>query len=225
MISKETLKMYLLVRTRYLRVSRSPSITSSRRYASSNVESQQVKITTLQDISASPHFPGAVNSPLTAKMNFIDPKAIPSIATYGIMNAHGNIRDEKRTSFDVADKQVVEWYKNMVFVNLLDTIMSEAQRQGRLSFYMVSAGEEGIMVGSAAALHRDDVITCQYRETGVFKQRGFTLKDFMCQLMHNKNDPGKGRNMPVHYSGRLKTGIVSSQALLPALTGNHQLIQ
>jgi hypothetical protein len=65
------------------------------------------------------------------------------------------------------------------------------------------------MVGSAAALGPDDIITCQYRETGVFLQRGFTLKDFMSQLVHNKNDPGKGRNMPCHYSGKIKTGVVS----------------
>lgn len=91
----------------------------------------------------------------------------------------------------------------------MDTIMFEAQRQGRLSFYMVSAGEEAITVGAAAALGPDDVITCQYRETGVFQQRGFTLKDFMSQLTSNKNDPGKGRNMPVHYSGKVKTGVVS----------------
>jgi hypothetical protein len=73
----------------------------------------------------------------------------------------------------------------------------------------VSAGEEGITIGSAAALGPDDVITCQYRETGMFLQRGFTLKDFMSQLTANRNDPGKGRNMPVHYSGKLKVGAVS----------------
>jgi 2-oxoisovalerate dehydrogenase E1 component alpha subunit len=63
------------------------------------------------------------------------------------------------------------------------------------------------MIGSAAALGPSDIITAQYRETGVFLQRGYTLKDFMSQLFHNKNDPGKGRNMPCHYSGRTKTGI------------------
>lgn len=94
--------------------------------------------------------------------------------------------------------------------------MFEAQRQGRLSFYMVrsfvfgtkknsnsfhqvSAGEEGIAVGSAAALTPDDVVFAQYREAGVFQQRGFTLKDFMSQLFANTSDTGKGRNMPVHY--------------------------
>lgn len=64
------------------------------------------------------------------------------------------------------------------------------------------------MIGSAAALAAKDVITCQYRETGVFLQRGFTLKDFMSQLVANKNDPGKGRNMPVQFSGKLKVGVV-----------------
>lgn len=73
----------------------------------------------------------------------------------------------------------------------------------------MSAGEEGITVGSAAALEPNDVITCQYRETGVYQQRGFTLKDFMSQLFSNRHDPGKGRNMPVHYSGREKVGAVS----------------
>lgn len=65
------------------------------------------------------------------------------------------------------------------------------------------------MIGSAAALEAQDVITCQYREHGVFLQRGFELKDFMSQMTSNCNDPGKGRNMPVHYSGRNKVGVVS----------------
>lgn len=71
----------------------------------------------------------------------------------------------------------------------------------------VSAGEEGIAVGSASALIPEDVIFCQYRETGVFKQRGFALSDFMNQLFANRKDSGKGRNMPVHY-GSSKLNIV-----------------
>jgi len=66
----------------------------------------------------------------------------------------------------------------------------------------VSAGEEGIAVGSASALTPDDVIFAQYRETGVFQHRGFTLEDFMSQLFANRKDVGKGRNMPVHYGSR-----------------------
>lgn len=100
---------------------------------------------------------------------------------------------------DVSDEEMITWYKNMLTVSIMDMIMFEAQRQGRLSFYMVSAGEEGIAVGSAAALSPDDVVFAQYREHGVLKQRGFTLKQFMSQLFANRNDNGKGRNMPVHF--------------------------
>jgi len=53
----------------------------------------------------------------------------------------------------------------------------DSQRQGRISFYMVSAGEEGISVGSAAALEADDVIYSQYREQGALMYRGYTLDE------------------------------------------------
>lgn len=111
--------------------------------------------------------------------------------------------------------------------------MFEAQRQGRLSFYMVSnysshlkfkmiltvqvsAGEEGIGVGSAAALTADDTVFAQYREAGVYQQRGFTIKDFMNQLFANKHDTGKGRNMPVHYGSKYPRMV--SEALPPSKT-------
>ncbi|MBE7181901.1 MAG: thiamine pyrophosphate-dependent dehydrogenase E1 component subunit alpha, partial [Terriglobus roseus] len=84
----------------------------------------------------------------------------------------------------------------------MDVIMFDAQRQGRLSFYMVSAGEEGIAVGAASVLDPTDVIFAQYREQGVLQSRGFTLDNFMNQLFANRKDLGLGRNMPVHYGSR-----------------------
>jgi 2-oxoisovalerate dehydrogenase E1 component alpha subunit len=66
----------------------------------------------------------------------------------------------------------------------------------------VSAGEEGIAIGSASALDPSDVIFCQYRESGVYMQRGFTLDQFMNQLFANSKDLGLGRNMPVHYGSK-----------------------
>lgn len=73
---------------------------------------------------------------------------------------------------------------------------------------MTSQGEEGTCVGSASALAKEDVIFCQYREAGVFAQRGYKFDDFMSQLFANKKDAGKGRNMPVHY-GSATLNIVS----------------
>ncbi|OAL73705.1 2-oxoisovalerate dehydrogenase alpha subunit [Trichophyton violaceum] len=156
-------------------------------------------------------FPGAVNSKFTSEMSFVTPASNPAIPTYRVMDSEGVIVDKSRGPPDVKDEEVITWYKNMLSVSIMDMIMFEAQRQGRLSFYMVSAGEEGIAVGSAAALSMKDVIFCQYRETGVFQQRGFTLKQFMSQLFSNRNDSGKGRNMPVHYGGKdVNTHTISS---------------
>jgi 2-oxoisovalerate dehydrogenase E1 component alpha subunit len=117
------------------------------------------------------------------------------------MDADGVILDESHGP-DVSTEEMLTWYRNMVTVSIMDLIMFDAQRQGRISFYMVSAGEEGVAVGSASALTKKDVVFAQYRETGVFAQRGFTLKDFMNQLFSNKDDLGKGRNMPVHYGNK-----------------------
>ena len=48
----------------------------------------------------------------------------------------------------------------------MDHIMYESQRHGRISFYMTNNGEEGLQIGSAAALDPQDLVFAQYRETG-----------------------------------------------------------
>jgi len=121
--------------------------------------------------------------------------------TYRVVDQDGNIVDESFKP-DISDEEIVQLYKTMLSVSIMDLVMFDAQRQGRVSFYMVSAGEEALSVGSASVLDKEDVIFCQYREQGVFAQRGFTLPDFMNQLFANKKDPGKGRNMPVHYGSK-----------------------
>ncbi|KAI9892901.1 MAG: hypothetical protein M1814_001060 [Vezdaea aestivalis] len=157
------------------------------------------------------NFPGAVNSKFTTTLVFERPSSRPAIPTYRIMDSNGAVVDTDRAPHDVSNEEAIKLYKDMVTVSIMDLVMFDAQRQGRLSFYMVSAGEEGIAVGSASALASEDVIFAQYREAGVFQQRGFTLQDFMSQLFANKNDPGLGRNMPVHYgSKRLNIHTISS---------------
>lgn len=81
-------------------------------------------------------------------------------------------------------------------MNLSDLL---AQRQGRISFYMQAAGEEAVVVGSAAGLKPQDVIFAQYREVGALLWRGFTVQQCADQCFSNSADLGKGRQMPVHY--------------------------
>ncbi|KAK6397869.1 hypothetical protein LTR65_005117 [Meristemomyces frigidus] len=119
--------------------------------------------------------------------------------TYRILDQEGVIVDKSRQPSDISSEEMVGLYKHMVSVSIMDLIMFDAQRQGKVSFYMVSAGEEGIAVGSASSLSPNDPIFAQYRETGIFQYRGFTPHDFMAQLFATTDDPGRGRNMPVHY--------------------------
>lgn len=57
-------------------------------------------------------------------------------------------------------------YEGMLTLNVMDKILYESQRQGRISFYMTSFGEEGTHFGSAAALDDRDLVYGQYREAG-----------------------------------------------------------
>jgi 2-oxoisovalerate dehydrogenase E1 component subunit alpha len=139
-------------------------------------------------------------------MQFEHPATYPAIPTYRALSPDGDIIDSSFTP--PPDTLALSMYENMLSISIMDVIMFDAQRQGRLSFYMTSQGEEGTCVGSASALEKDDVIFCQYREAGVFAQRGYTFDDFMSQLFANRKDAGKGRNMPVHY-GSAALHIVS----------------
>lgn len=157
------------------------------------------------------HFPGAVNSQFTTKLNFNRATEDDAMPTYRVLDQDGVVVDKQAKSPDISDEEAIRLYKDMVTVSVMDVIMFDAQRQGRVSFYMVSAGEEGIAVGSASALSPDDPIFAQYRETGIFQHRGFTMDDFMAQLFATVNDPGKGRNMPVHYgSTKYRIHTISS---------------
>jgi 2-oxoisovalerate dehydrogenase E1 component alpha subunit len=84
----------------------------------------------------------------------------------------------------------------------MDNIFYDAQRQGRISFYMTSYGEEAISFGSASALRMGDMVFAQYREPGVLMWRGFSLQNFADQCFSNVDGHGKGRQMPVHYGSK-----------------------
>lgn len=89
--------------------------------------------------------------------------------------------------------------KDLITLSIMDDVLYNAQRQGRISFYMTSTGEEATHIGSAAALESRDYVYGQYRETGVLLFRGYTLSQFMNQCFGNCKDPGKGKQMPIHY--------------------------
>ncbi|KAI8812176.1 thiamine diphosphate-binding protein [Cladochytrium replicatum] len=165
-------------------------------------------------------FPGALGGSFyTESLHFI--KDYPTIPTYRVLNTDGAVivpDSDPNLSKDLC----LKIYKDMLTLNAMDTILYEAQRQGRISFYMTNYGEEATHMGSAAALSLDDMVFGQYREAGVLLHRGFSLDEFMSQCYSNELDYGKGRQMPVHYGSRkLNFQTISSPlgTQIPQATG------
>ncbi|XP_023525580.1 2-oxoisovalerate dehydrogenase subunit alpha 1, mitochondrial-like [Cucurbita pepo subsp. pepo] len=146
-------------------------------------------------------FPGG-RVPFTSEMKFITESTEKRVSCYRILHENGETITP--TNFKQLSKDVMmKMYKDMITLETMDTIFFEAQRQGRISFYLTSAGEEAVTIASAAALHSDDVVLAQYREPGVLLWRGFGLQEFADQVFGNRSDYGKGRQMPIHYGSNL----------------------
>ena len=98
---------------------------------------------------------------------------------------------------DVAELQV--GLRHMLLTRLYDERMLKTQRQGKISFYMKSTGEEAVAVAGTMALRPTDMLFPSYRQQGAYLVRGSQLVDLMCQLLSNTRDMCKGRQLPVMY--------------------------
>jgi 2-oxoisovalerate dehydrogenase E1 component alpha subunit len=89
--------------------------------------------------------------------------------------------------------------RHMLLTRLFDQRMQIIQRQGRISFYLRSLGEEAVSVAQAMALRPDDMLFPGYRNQGLHIARGHNPVELMCQCLSNTRDMCKGRQMPVLY--------------------------
>jgi 2-oxoisovalerate dehydrogenase E1 component alpha subunit len=83
-----------------------------------------------------------------------------------------------------------------------DARMIAMQRQGRLSFHVSAKGEEAAAVAGAMAFDAADMLFPSYRQAGLMLVRGMPILAMVGQLIGNRCDNAKGRQMPVHYSWR-----------------------
>ena len=84
-------------------------------------------------------------------------------------------------------------FEHMVKVDEYDQTLYMAQRQGKITFYMLSLGETAEATGTGAALEQQDMLFPQYREQGLFMWRGLTLEEMVNQCIGNSADKAKGR--------------------------------
>jgi len=143
----------------------------------------------------------------TNTMQFIQKQQ--TLQAYRVMDHTGTVLNADHDP-NLPKEEVLKCYKDMLLLHTMDGILYDAQRQGRISFYMTHYGEEA-MIGSAAALSPEDIVFGQYREAFMLVYRGFSLDEFVNQCFSNELDYGKGRQMPIHYgSKKLNFQTISS---------------
>jgi 2-oxoisovalerate dehydrogenase E1 component alpha subunit len=103
---------------------------------------------------------------------------------------------------ELTSDQLLNALRLMLLTRQFDDRMQRMQRQGKISFYMQSLGEEAISIGQGAALDPGDMIFPSYRNQGLFILRGSSLVDLMCQCLSNTQDMCKGRQMPIMYHNK-----------------------
>jgi len=173
-------------------------------------------------VPRSDKFHPSTQSEFINELHMIDPMEIERLPVYRVMDRSGKIlRENQDPKF--TKEQAVKMYKAMIKTNEFDRVMYDAQRQGRVSFYMTNYGEEAAQIGSIAALNPDDLVYAQYREAGVIFYRGFTYQQACDQCYGNVDDKGAGRQMPVHYGSRELDYVTISSPLttqLPQAAGS-----
>ena len=101
---------------------------------------------------------------------------------------------------DLSVEQMRFGLRTMMKTRVFDARMVIAQRQKKMSFYMISLGEEAIGTAQAMALRADDMCFPTYRQQSILFAREYPMVDMICQLLSNERDPMKGRQLPVMYS-------------------------
>ncbi|KAF8304510.1 putative 2-oxoisovalerate dehydrogenase alpha subunit [Trypanosoma cruzi] len=134
----------------------------------------------------------------------------PSTPMFHVLDLDGRVVNPKQEP-EVSKETLIKMMEAMLRQQSIDLILMEAQRQGRISFYMTSMGEEASAVGTAAALDMRDELFLQYREAAALTYRGYTVKDVVAQCMGTIENELKGRQMPIHYGSRaLNVHMISS---------------
>jgi pyruvate dehydrogenase E1 component alpha subunit/2-oxoisovalerate dehydrogenase E1 component alpha subunit len=119
-------------------------------------------------------------------------------------------------------EQLVDVYRHMLRIRVIDDRMITLQRQGRIGFYGACTGQEAATIGSAYALKPSDWIFPALREASAMLVRGFPLVTWLSQVFGNSHDVTKGRQMPSHQASRAVNQVSWSSVIgtqLPQAVG------
>lgn len=117
------------------------------------------------------------------------------------------------------DKEVLlKLYKGMLKPRMIEDKMLILLRQGKVSKWFSGMGQEGISVGTAAALDSDEYILPLHRNLGIWTSREMPFTKLFSQWQGKLNGYSKGRERSFHF-GTNEHHIVGMISHLGAMLG------
>ncbi|KRO68648.1 MAG: dehydrogenase, partial [Cryomorphaceae bacterium BACL7 MAG-120322-bin74] len=96
-------------------------------------------------------------------------------------------------------KNAKSLYKSLYLPRAVEERMLIALRQGRISKWFSSYGQEAVSVATAMAMHEDEWICTMHRNLGVFTSRSVPLKKLFAQFQGKYTGFTKGRDRSFHF--------------------------
>ena len=97
---------------------------------------------------------------------------------YRYLDDEGVLKKQLPQRLD-SDETLIELYRNMVLVRLLDKKCIALQRTGKMGTYPSTLGQEAIGVGIGYAMQKSDVLAPYYRDMATQLIRGVKIKDIL----------------------------------------------
>ena len=101
----------------------------------------------------------------------------------------------------IHDELLQKMYEQMILIRKFETKALEGMRRGKVFGSLhTGVGQEGLQVGIANALDKDDWAFLSHREHGVLLCRGLDPKEFMAELYAKKTGTFGGKAGSVHIA-------------------------
>jgi len=103
---------------------------------------------------------------------------------------------------DLSDKQLVHFYRSLLWPRMIEEKMLVLLRQGKISKWFSGIGQEAIAVGATLALQQDEWIMPLHRNLGVFTTRNMPLHKLFMQWQGAREGYSKGRERSFHFGNK-----------------------